>query len=237
MNIVVITGIFPPDIGGPASYVPTISSELLQRGHNITVVTLSDALNHDDSCYSFRVRRIARAVFKPWRFLLTVVAILRAGRFAQVLYVNGLYLEAVVANFFLRKPMVQKIVGDWAWERSTNKGWVRDNFEEFQSRRYGVKVELLKKLRLCCVRRADKVVVPSQYLARAVTRWGVSDGKTIVIYNAVELPSSAPSAIPLSSRFKVVTVVRLVPWKQIDHLIEALAECKEAGLVIVGDGP
>ena len=52
---------------------------------------------------------------------------------AQVLYINGLYLEAVVANFFLRKPLVQKIVGDWAWERATNKGWVTDKFEEFQN--------------------------------------------------------------------------------------------------------
>jgi glycosyltransferase involved in cell wall biosynthesis len=32
-------------------------------------------------------------------------------------------------------------------------------------------------------------------------------------------------------------VGRLVPWKQIDRLIEALSECDEAGLVIVGDGP
>jgi len=35
----------------------------------------------------------------------------------------------------------------------------------------------------------------------------------------------------------VVAVGRLVAWKQIDHLIESLAECDDAGLVIVGDGP
>ena len=35
----------------------------------------------------------------------------------------------------------------------------------------------------------------------------------------------------------IVTVGRLVPWKQIDRLIEALAEIDGAGLVIVGDGP
>src|SRR4029077_21032506 len=36
---------------------------------------------------------------------------------------------------------------------------------------------------------------------------------------------------------KVVTVGRLVPWKQVDQLIKAIAECDEAGLVVVGDGP
>jgi glycosyltransferase involved in cell wall biosynthesis len=237
MKILTITGIFPPDIGGPATYVPTMSRDLGERGHKIAVVTLSDGLDHDDRPYGFAVHRIRRSLFKPWRFLLTVLRILREGRSVQVVYVNGLYLEAVVANFFLRKPLVQKIVGDWAWERATNKGWVKDSFDEFQRQKYVLKVEFLKTLRRFCACRASAVIVPSRYLARAVANWGVSESKTVVVYNAVELPSSIPSAIPLSTRFKLVTVGRLVAWKQIDHLIEALADCDETGLVIVGDGP
>ena len=237
MDVLIVTGIFPPDIGGPASYVPTISSELVKRGHKVTVVTLSDRLDHDDRSYSFKVHRIRRGLFKPVRLLLTVGRILQVGRHARVVYGNGLYLEAVIANFFLRKPLVQKIVGDWAWERATNKGWVKDTFEEFQKRRYGFKVEFLKKLRSFCARQADTVIVPSQYLSNAATYWGVSASKIVVIYNAVELSSATPSAIPLSTRFKIVTVGRLVPWKRIDHLIEALAEIEDAGLVVVGDGP
>jgi len=31
MNVLMITGIFPPDIGGPATYVPTMASELVER--------------------------------------------------------------------------------------------------------------------------------------------------------------------------------------------------------------
>src|SRR5215467_4169576 len=236
MNMLIVTGIFPPDIGGPASYVPTISSELVKRGHRVAVVTLSE-LDHDDSLYNFPVRRIRRSLFKPIRFLTTVMRVFREGRTAQVLYANGLYLEVVVANFFLGKPLVQKIVGDWAWERATNKGWVKDTFEEFQKRRYGLKAEVLRALRSFCARRADTVIVPSQYLARGVRHWGVPATKINVIYNTVDLPLAISSAIPLSTRFTIVTVGRLVPWKQIDHLIEAIHDCKDAGLVIVGDGP
>jgi len=237
LDVLIVTGIFPPDIGGPASYVPEISGELLKRGHKVTVVTLSDTLDHDDRSYSFRVHRIRRSFFKPLRFLLTAMGIFREGQDAQVLYVNGLYLESVVANFFLHKPLVQKIVGDWAWEKATNKGWVKDTFDQFQKRRYGWRVELLKSLRSFCTRKADTVIVPSHYLSNAVTYWGVSASKVVVIYNAVELSSAAPSAIPLSTRLKIVTVGRLVPWKQINHIIEAILEWEDAGLVIVGDGP
>lgn len=237
MKILVITGIFPPDIGGPATYVPAVSRELAERGHEITVVTLSDKLSHDDRSYGFRVCRIRRGVFKPWRFLLTVLRILREGRTANVVFANGLYLEAVIANFILRKPLVQKIVGDWAWERATNKGWIDESFESFQARKHVPRIELLKALRRFCARRANMVIIPSRYLARAVVDWGVSESKTLVVYNAVESPSSAPFTIPLVTRFKVVTVGRLVSWKQIDFLIEAIAECEGAGLVVVGDGP
>jgi glycosyltransferase involved in cell wall biosynthesis len=233
----VVTGIFPPDIGGPATYVPVISSELIKRGHKVTVVTLSDKLESNSSEYTFPVYRVGRSVFKPLRVFLTVLRILQYGRDAQVLYVNGLYLEAVVANWWLRKPMIQKIVGDCAWECATNKGRVKDTFETFQKRKYDLKLESLKALRSFFVRGADSVIVPSQFLARAVANWGVSQAKIVVVYNAIELPSPTLSSIPLATRFKIVTVGRLVPWKQIDHLIEAIRECEDTGLVIVGDGP
>jgi glycosyltransferase involved in cell wall biosynthesis len=255
LKVLMVTGIFPPDIGGPATYVPTMASELAKRGHKITVLTLSDKLEHDDQSYPFPIVRIRRRLFKPWRFVLTVLAILREGREAQVLYVNGLQLEAVVANFFLRKPLVQKVVGDWAWERATNKGWVTDSFEEFQERKYGLKVELLKTLRSVCAGRADTVIVPSQYLARSATNWGVPEKKIAIIYNSIEpispsplqgvangegfssLRGLRPVSIPVSTPIKVVTVGRLVPWKQVDRLIEAVTDCEDTGLVVVGDGP
>ena len=193
INVLMITGIFPPDIGGPATYVPEMGRELVKRGHKITVLTLSDTLDHDDRSYSFPVHRIRRSLFKP-----AAVSAHCHAHFhekddtAQVLYVNGLYLEAVVANFFLRKPLVQKIVGDWAWERATNKGWVEDSFEEFQERKYRLKVEFLKTLRSVCARRADTVIVPSRFLARAVANWGVPEKKIAVIYNSVDPISPSP---------------------------------------------
>src|SRR5688572_8809030 len=132
MRILIATGIFPPDIGGPATYVPQIAAAFAERGHQITVLTLSDHLDGHDDTYPFRVVRLPRRIFKPWRRLHTVVRLVRLGRNADVLFVNGLAAEAVLANFLLRRPMVQKVVGDMAWERATNRGWVMDGFESFQ---------------------------------------------------------------------------------------------------------
>jgi glycosyltransferase involved in cell wall biosynthesis len=255
VRILIVTGIFPPDIGGPATYVPQIATALAERGHQLTVLTLCDDVDVHDNAYPFRVVRLARRLFKPWRWLLTVVRLIQAGLRADVLFVNGLALEAVLANTLLRKPMVHKVVGDLAWERATNRGWVEDGFEEFQAARYSLGVEALRRLRTWWTRHADKVIVPSQYLARWVVGWGVPAERIVVIYNMAESLSPPlmqgkgrdegaapvrgpqPLQIPLTTPVKLVTVGRLVAWKRVDKVIEAITRLREVGLVIIGDGP
>ncbi len=238
MRILIVTGIFSPDIGGPATYVMGIATALSDRGHNVTVVTLSDGPVSDDTALPFRMVRIRRQMSKPWRWLRTVLSIIRLGRTAQVLFVNGLAMESALANILLRKPMVQKVVGDLAWERATNSGWVRDEFESFQTRRYGPRIALLKALRTWWTRRADVVIVPSKYLAQWVTSWGVDQEKLVVIYNAVgPVNGVQPAQIPLPTPVTAITVGRLVPWKRVDALIEGIAHLDFMGLVVVGEGP
>ena len=240
MRILITTGIFPPDIGGPATYVPLIAKALTERGHQVTVLTTSEPenLQWDDNAYPFSVLRINRRQRIWLRLLKCVAKALRLGRTADVIYANGIYFETVIANKFLRKPLVMKIVGDEAWERSVRKGWTKDNFENFQQRHQSWQAELLKRLRSWVVRQADKVIVPSQYLANWVVKWGVPAEKVVVIYNAVEIPDSIePLPVPLKTPIKAITVGRLVPWKRVNRLLEALEKIPELGLVVVGDGP
>lgn len=239
LRLLIITGIFPPDIGGPATYVPQIAGALTERGHQCTVVTLSDQLDHDDKAYPFRVIRLARGERKPLRWFRTIKTVIRLGRKADVLFVHGLALEAVIANRVLRKPLVHKVVGDLVWERSTQLGWVRDTFEDFQHQRYSLKIEFLKALRTWWLRQAGMVIVPSNYLARCVTNWGVADTKLKVIYNALHvIDGIQPAKLPLATPTNVVTVGRLVPWKHVDKIIEVISQFNDqVGLVIIGDGP
>ena len=240
MKILITTGIFPPDIGGPATYVPTIAKALTERGHTVTVLTTSEPehLRWGDSIHPFPVIRMNRRQ-KIWKRLPNYVAqILRYGRTANVIYANGIYFETAIANKFLRKPLVMKIVGDEAWERSVRKGWTKDGFEDFQHNRQSWQAELFKRLRSWYVKQADKVIVPSRYLARWVARWGIPEERIVVIYNAVEpLDGVKPFPISLKTSIKAITVGRLVPWKRIDQLLEALFQVPGLGLVVVGDGP
>ncbi|MBC8232392.1 glycosyltransferase, partial [bacterium] len=199
--------------------------------------------NHSDAEYNFRVIRIERGSFKPFRFLQTVWQIIKTGWNSDILFVNGLGLESAIAKRIIRKPMVCKIVGDVAWERARNKGMVNDTIDEFQLKKYSLGVEMLKKLRSFYVRNSDIVLTPSQYLADIVNGWGVSHQRIHVVYNALEMANlprlsreNLRSKLELSGNV-ILTVARLVPWKGIDKIIEVVSAIDEITLVVVGDGP
>ena len=238
MRICIIASVFPPDIGGPATYVPAIARALVERGHQVKVIAVTDPAHLQcEGRYPFPVFRIPR--WPVWRRALSaLLALWQHGRDADVIYANGMFLEAVLAKAIVRKPVVMKIVGDEAWERSIRRGWTQDGFEDFQRRRQRWQAELLKLLRSWYVRRADCIIVPSCYLKGIVEGWGVSREKCRVVYNAIEpVDEIRPVQVPLRTPFKLITVGRLVPWKRVDGILRAIASLGGVGLVIVGDGP
>lgn len=237
MRVLIVTGIFPPDIGGPATYIPHIAAALTERGHRIIVLTLSSDLGQDDDFFPYRVVRLRRGMFKPWRWIRTITMLVWLGRDVNVLLVNGLPMETTIANALLRKPLVLKVVGDFAWERARQRGWVQDTFELFQRKHYDLRVQVLKALRTWWTRRAKCVIVPSRYLARWVVAWGVPEGNVVVVYNAVDRLEIVPASVPLETDINIVIVGRLVSWKHVDKVIEVIRPIDGVGLVLVGDGP
>jgi len=243
MKVLVITPIFPPDIGGPASYVPAVSASLAAKGHTVTVLTLSDTLAHDDAAYPFSVIRILRPTPRVLRMLQTIALTIRHGRAADVLFVNGLALEAVTANLLLRKPLVQKIVGDLAWERAATFSGVADRLDDFQNKTYGFKIEALKKLRTFWVKQSSMIITPSVYLKKIVRGWSVPEEKITVIYNAVdeEVKKAGGTQAELPQQIQggamIISAGRLVPWKGFVELIRVMEFFPRAHLTIAGEGP
>jgi len=237
LRVVIAAGIFPPDIGGPATYVPELAAGLVARGNEVTVVTLTDGADHDDRRYPFRVVRVRRGTWRLTRWLRAVVEIARWGRRADLLLANGLGLHTTIAGKLIRRPVVEKVVGDLAWEKAMRAGWSRVGFEAFQSERLAFRVEALKAIRRWWVRQAACVITPSRYLAAVVQGWGVPDNRISVIANAVELPERRLRLIPGAARPTAVTVGRLVAWKHVDSIVRAIRDVPETNLLIIGDGP
>jgi len=240
MKILMVTGIFPPDRGGPASYVPRMAAALTARGHRVEVICLSDRLDHDDSAFAFRVRRILRGTFWPVRIFLTTCAVWRAAVRNEIVFVHGLGAESALAAFFAACPSVYKIVGDYAWERAVGRGWFAGTIDDYQTCVKSPALRLSDWIRTFPLRMARQIIVPSRYLQRIVSGWRIGSGKIQVVYNATPPVSAAPSPageLPAWSGMTLITVCRLMPWKGVDALIRLLPQLPDTRLVIAGDGP
>ena len=185
MDILITVGIFPPDIGGPASFVPKISKYLINKGHNIKIICLSDK-EHLDYKDEFSVIRINRNLPIISRWFKTIVKIYNVSKKSDLIFVNGLGTEATIANLFSRKKVIRKIVGDPVWERVYNKKLINESFDDFQENKHGIFISLQKIIRNWSINKSNLIITPSQHLKTFINKIGV-DNKILVINNGVTI--------------------------------------------------
>jgi len=74
-------------------------------------------------------------------------------------------------------------------------------------------------------------------LRRIVEGWSVNSDRIEVIYNALEpINGVSPIQLPSFAGATVITVARLVTWKDIDRIIKVVSSISDVRLIIVGDG-
>ena len=245
MRVLITSGTYHPDVGGPPTYLYALAEELVQRGHRLKVVTYG----RPGGAYPYQVRRVPRGLPAQARLALFALATLQEAAGADLLYVNDYGLPPTVANLLLRKPLVMKIVGDFAWEYAVRHELVPRGLtiDQFQPHRYGGPVERLRAMQTWYARRADLIVVPSEYLADLVTGWGIRREKVRVVSNAPTPSAARPARAEVRRELGladdddvVVALTRLAPWKGVDGLIRALAAARgrapKLRLLVVGDG-
>ena len=237
MRVLVTVGIFPPDIGGPATFVPKIAKYFQDElNYEIEILTLSDNKNsniNDD----FSVKRIDRNLPIIYRWLKTIFTIYKLGGNKDLIFVNGLGTEATIANIFLKKKIIRKIVGDPVWERAYSKAKISESFDEFQIKNYGFSISLQKKVRSFSIKKSDIVVTPSQHLKNFILNLGFKN-KIEIINNGVFIPEENTN-IFTNDQINITIVSRLVSHKNIEKIIRAISDLNNPliYLNIIGDGP
>mgnify|MGYP006089798271 FL=1 len=235
MNILITVGIFPPDIGGPASFVPKISNFLIKSGHNVQIICLSEEKNIyvEDK---LNVIRINRSNKLPIRWLKTTYQIIKNGRKSDLIFINGLGVEASIANLLLKKPTVRKIVGDPVWERAYNRKRIKESFDKFQNNKHSLMIEMQKLIRNWSINSAKIIITPSDHLKGFVSELGFKK-EILKINNGVEVTEIQRKTLD-KPEINLIIVSRLVIQKNIDLVINALKILNNVNLKlnIIGEG-
>lgn len=230
MRLLIATPLYPPEIGGPATYVRELEDGLGKYGIEVDIVKFSDVRN----------------LPKLFRHHAYFKKLLTAGRRADAILALdpvSVGLPASEAAKRLKKPFYVKVVGDYAWEQGVNRYGITATLDVFlKTERMPLQVRFLKYVETEVARRASGIIVPSKYLKSVVEAWGVSPGKISVIENAVSIEKmgAVPESIKALRAPRLVSAGRLVPWKGMDGLIHAVASLRKEGvpasLVIIGEG-
>ena len=235
MNILITAGIFPPDIGGPASFVPKISNFLIENGHNVKIICLAEVENNHTED-NLDVIRIKRSNSLPIRWVKTIYQIVKNGKKSDLIFVNGLGIESTIANLLLKKQLIRKIVGDPVWERAYNQRKTTESFDEFQNNKHSFLIEVQKLLRNWSINSAEIVITPSDHLKSFVSGLGFSN-KILKINNGVDITDIKKTNIHKAD-VNLLIISRLVVQKNINIVIEAigLLDNKNLKLSIIGEG-
>jgi glycosyltransferase involved in cell wall biosynthesis len=238
VKVLITSGIWPPDVGGPASHGPELGRFLVARGHQVEAVTAAGGRIVEGT---FPVKALSRARPLPVRLSTPALAVVRAARGKEVIYSAGLYTRSALASKLRSVPLVLKLAADPAYERCRRAGFT-GSLAEFQEVEPSVRSRYLKRQRAIALSRATHIVVPSRYLAEFVTRWGVPEERITVIPNPAPVVDASEPREELRRRLAVngptfVFAGRFVRQKNLPLAIDALRRVDGASLVLVGEGP
>jgi len=226
MNVVIVSGIWPPDVGGPASHAPELADFLHGRGHDVKVATTADSA---PAVRPYPVDWMPRRYPPGLRHFFTAGLVHRAARDADVVYSTGMLGRSALGA--RGTPLVVRLAGDPAYERALRRGWTTAPLDRFQSQG-GAAIAALRKVRDAELRRAERIVVPSQALADVVRGWGFEADILPHAVSVPDLPAGGDTGRPT-----LVFAGRLVPQKALSVAFEAVRRNEDVTLLVAGDGP
>jgi glycosyltransferase involved in cell wall biosynthesis len=239
VRVLIVSGIWPPDVGGPASHAPDVAEFLRGRGHEVEVVTTADA---PPAARPYAVRAVPRHHRAGVRHYRGAALVHHRARNADVVYTTGMFGRSAVGSALARKPYVVKLTADPAFERSRRRGFVEGDVDDFQVHAGGPTVALLRFARDVELRHAAHVFTPSAYLRELALGWGVAPDRVSVLPNPSPVLGELGQRDELRREFGLngATLAfggRLTAQKSLERVLEVVAGADGVNLVIAGEGP
>ena len=223
VKILILTGIFPPDIGGPATQLDALIKELFKHGYQIRVLTFGKK----DKKHPYPVKVVCDKWPSCLKGFLYLIKGLILGLRSDIIYNQDLYtsgITALIIKKVLKKKLVTRFVEDPTFETGS-----------------------FSKIRKSILFNSDKIIVVSNYIKKIALEIGLSEKKIKVIYNSIDFLKLKSNHNKEELKKKLglneiilLTIARLTPFKGIDMLIEIMPRIiekyKKISLVIVGSG-
>ena len=247
-RILILTGVFLKDVGGPPTLLKALNKELIEHGYKITVLTFGNKSEAKD--YPYLIKTVSNNWPSFLKSFLYLIKGLVLGLKSDIIYNQDLYTSGftgLIIKKILKKKLVTRFVGDSAWEVALNKGETTDDIMDFQINKYSRLIERRKRIRKRILENSDKVIVVSNFLKKLAMEIGVLEENIKVIYNSIDfLDIENDLKVDLKKELNItgkviLTNARLTPWKGVDMLIKIMPQLikkyENIKFIIISEGP
>ena len=222
MHIVQVTPAYPPSTGGVETHVEAISTRLVERGHDVTVISA------DHGVGNARERRDGVEVIRCRGFTPGGAYHVSPGIWQAV---RRLSADVVHAHNYhsLTLPAAALGVGDARFVVTPH--YHGGSESSFRDRLLGLYAPVGGRV----LRRADDVIAVSEWEREQLAEdFGVD---ATVIPNGIEVERFADAEPYNHDRPYLLCVGRMEEYKGVQHVIRALPELPDYDLLVAGSGP
>lgn len=241
MKVIIATGIYPPDIGGPATVVKRLVHAIECEGHTVQVLTLGDRQNiYDANVYC--INKSAPIWLRIWRTVCWLRQHVDDSTLLIATDVSSVGIPARLALLGKRTPFVLRLGGEWCWEYAVNHGAVCTLREYWEYTQPNIRDRVIRRCMWWVMQRAQRVIVTADLLKTLFERHfpGRYRPQFDVIENTSVYQPKALSFHAPSSPRRLLYVGRFAPVKNLVFLAEVLRTVHELGcnfqMTFVGDG-
>jgi len=234
MNIILATGIYPPKIGGPATYTRTLAEQLVNQGHVVDVITYAREWKVESG--KWKIHYVSNA-FLIIRWFCYAKKLKEVGADADIVYAFSSVscgIPLILAR--LKKPKkILRLGGDFFWERYTDMGG-KKSLRDF----YASPFSLGKRIMQWLLLRFDYIVFSTEFQQniyetsyKKLPAHSVIENALIIQNIQYNIQNTHRPHVP----FRLLFMGRTVAFKNIPSLIEAMILLPDCVLTIVGEGP
>ncbi|EKQ54515.1 MAG: glycosyltransferase [Methanobacterium sp. Maddingley MBC34] len=249
MDVTITTTIYPPEIGGPATYAYEIKNRLEEKGHTVKIVTTSKIAKVESGVYKLPPKynyKFIGFIIHQIQLFLFLNKISKDSDIIYTLNPHFLGFTSALCGLISNKPVLLRYAGEKLWESAVNK-----NITILEPNTYlrGLDLNLYQKIvfrvQKGVMELSKKIIVPSKAAGMVIKEfYGVNPDKIAVIPNSIEYKSSFSYKKGIQDKCDSITIIsvgRLIKLKRVEDVIKIFKDINNlypnAKLTIVGDGP
>lgn len=220
MKILIATGVFPPDIGGPSQYAKNLFDEFEREGHEVSVARYS-------------IEHHLPIGIRHFVFFLKAFYHLLWADYAIAMDTFSVGVPTILAARILRKKVVVRIGGDFLWESYVERTGNLVTMREFYTHlpKISLKEKIIFWIRKKVLPLADKLVFTTNWQMNiTLSAHGFDKRRATIIENFFRNDIGLPH-----SQKNFIWTVRPLKLKNGRLLYRAFAEARKTNPELVLD--